>query len=275
MQTNNSPVIAPVVADFAATLITRYRDLAILDAGDGELLHEGMSEGASDDYFEANTGGGIWISHSLHEIEGVRLHASAGSDTVMVYIAQGDTAAAAAEVIAQLCGDDAHLVVAEDEYHYGDSPTECETFLLAIYERFLTSSGLPRLDAEEMLITDRPSAYQRRWLTAFTRTWEKDVSGPARPVLPGAPDRFTEHLGAACNSMLQDDSRGEVLGMARADGFLQVSRLSGDQIAALTPEEATAYEIVIFDGGNSAGDSWKHIFFPSLQVDYFVRDPAN
>ncbi len=43
--------------------------------------------------------------------------------------------------------------------------------LIALYERYLKSQGLPRMSADELLMEDiTPS--QSEWLTAFLTLWE-------------------------------------------------------------------------------------------------------
>ncbi|WP_425520365.1 uridylate kinase [Stenotrophomonas pavanii] len=40
--------------------------------------------------------------------------------------------------------------------------------------------------------------------------------------------------------------------------------------ADLADTDIDAYEMVVFDGGNTGGDSWKHVFFPRQREHYFV-----
>ncbi|MDZ5454928.1 uridylate kinase, partial [Labrys sp. ZIDIC5] len=32
------------------------------------------------------------------------------------------------------------------------------------------------------------------------------------------------------------------------------------------------YEMVLFDGGNTHGDRWKHVFFPAQRLHYFIYE---
>ncbi|MGK6944954.1 uridylate kinase [Pseudomonas aeruginosa] len=32
------------------------------------------------------------------------------------------------------------------------------------------------------------------------------------------------------------------------------------------------YDMVVFDGGNTSGDAWKHVFFPRQREHYFVYE---
>ena len=40
--------------------------------------------------------------------------------------------------------------------------------------------------------------------------------------------------------------------------------------ADLVDTDVDDYEMVIFDGGNTSGDTWKHVFFPRQREHYFV-----
>ena len=40
--------------------------------------------------------------------------------------------------------------------------------------------------------------------------------------------------------------------------------------ADLMDTDVDDYEMVIFDGGNTSGDTWKHVFFPRQREHYFV-----
>lgn len=40
--------------------------------------------------------------------------------------------------------------------------------------------------------------------------------------------------------------------------------------ADLVDADIDDYEMVVFDGGNTSGDTWKHVFFPRQREHYFV-----
>ena len=63
---------------------------------------------------------------------------------------------------------------------------------------------------------------------------------------------FEHQLGACFNAMSQDDAMRHI---ASAD---------------LMDTDVDDYEMVIFDGGNTSGDTWKHVFFPRQREHYFV-----
>jgi hypothetical protein len=80
---------------------------------------------------------------------------------------------------------------------------------------------------------------------------------------------FNQALERCINAMLQDDACGQSFMFERFKAELFVSGLRLD---ALIPEVAQRYEMILFDGGNSAGDRWKHVFFPQLLEHYFVDE---
>jgi hypothetical protein len=120
-------VSADVLADLedaAELLIGRYRGIDDEDV-DGAAVHAVMAEGALEEYFDANTGGWVWISHSVHEgPHGHRLYVSASCDSVGVYLVPAgfdaaeeqaptgrNTAQRMAEHINGLCGEAGHMLV--------------------------------------------------------------------------------------------------------------------------------------------------------------------
>lgn len=40
----------------------------------------------------------------------------------------------------------------------------------------------------------------------------------------------------------------------------------------LVDTDIDRYEMVVFDGGSTSGDGWKHVFFPRQCTHYFVYD---
>ncbi len=97
----------------AQELVTRFRSIADDDDATGERVHGAMAKGASSALFQANTGGGVWLSHTLHRTGSHLLHVCAGEDSVRVYRAAHPTAEACAAAVFALCGEDEHLCVAE------------------------------------------------------------------------------------------------------------------------------------------------------------------
>lgn len=77
------------------------------------------------------------------------------------------------------------------------------------------------------------------------------------------PERsIEEKIGNALDSMLQDDSRGQVFVFRREKGALIPQEVSPD---AVDLENLSQYEMIVVDGGNSAGDLWKQVFFLSSE----------
>jgi hypothetical protein len=72
--------------------------------------------------------------------------------------------------------------------------------------------------------------------------------------------------------MCQDDATGTVVALSRVRGVLVSRQLSRDQILSLHANTGADFEALIFDGGNTAGDAWKHIFLPQERAELFVRD---
>lgn len=83
-----------------------------------------------------------------------------------------------------------------------------------------------------------------------------------------SPARDFEHqLGACVNAMGQDDAIGQILVFERLSGMLHMRHIAS---ADLADTDIDAYEMVVFDGGNTGGDTWKHVFFPRQREHYFV-----
>ena len=77
-------------------------------------------------------------------------------------------------------------------------------------------------------------------------------------LISRAPD-FEHQLGACVNAMSQDDAIGQILVFERTHGTLHMRHIAG---ADLVDTDIDDYEMVVFDGGNTGGDTWKHVFFP-------------
>lgn len=98
----------------AHELIERYKSLMTDPVADVETLHHlGFSKGALTAHLQPNTGGGQWLSHTVHRAGAHLLYLCAGVDSASVYRAPSANAEACAKAIWELCGEDEHLVVAE------------------------------------------------------------------------------------------------------------------------------------------------------------------
>lgn len=80
---------------------------------------------------------------------------------------------------------------------------------------------------------------------------------------------FELQLGACINAMSQDDAIGQTLVFERMSGTLHMRHIS---IADLVETDIGRYEMVVFDGGNTSGDCWKHVFFPRQRTHCFVYE---
>jgi hypothetical protein len=88
----------------------------------------------------------------------------------------------------------------------------------------------------------------------------------------GSPDAlspFQTSLAYCIDSMLQDDARGEVVGLCRNNAQLQMISVNPEEIDVKNLEQ---YEMLIFDGGNSSGDCWKHIFHIKEKQHFFIDE---
>ena len=84
-----------------------------------------------------------------------------------------------------------------------------------------------------------------------------------------ALEAFRHEVAICIDCMLQDDARGETLVFVREDGHLIPKVVSAD---AIDLENLQQYEMILFDGGNSAGDTWKHTFFLKQLQHHFVDE---
>lgn len=82
------------------------------------------------------------------------------------------------------------------------------------------------------------------------------------------PD-FDQQFGACINAMSQDDAVGQTLVLQRHDAELRMHEIAP---LSLLDTDIDHYEMILFDGGNSHGDRWKHVFFPALQAHCFVYE---
>ncbi|VFR23747.1 hypothetical protein ANDA3_1204 [plant metagenome] len=80
------------------------------------------------------------------------------------------------------------------------------------------------------------------------------------------PD-FDRQFGACINAMSQDDAVGQTLVFDRYHGGLRMRPI---EALSLLDSDVQAYEMVLFDGGNTCGDRWKHVFFPRQRVHCFL-----
>lgn len=82
---------------------------------------------------------------------------------------------------------------------------------------------------------------------------------------------YKNRLGVAINSMLSDDSVGNVYVINRVVANLSMEPVNYDDIVNLI-DTHSSYEIIIFDGGNIHGDLWKTVFYPKSGVFHFVDE---
>ncbi|KTB95143.1 uridylate kinase [Pseudomonas syringae ICMP 11293] len=87
-------------------------------------------------------------------------------------------------------------------------------------------------------------------------------------MTPCAQD-FEQHLEACVSAMCQGDAIGQPLVFERDKGKLHMRHIA---TLDLVNTDIDRYEMVVFDGGNTSGDCWKHVFFPRQRTHYFVYD---
>ena len=76
---------------------------------------------------------------------------------------------------------------------------------------------------------------------------------------------FEHQLGACVNAMSQEDAIGQILVFERMSGTLHMRHIAS---ADLVDTDVDDYEMVVFDGGNTSGYTWRHVFFPRKPEDY-------
>lgn len=171
-----------IESGLAAELLQRYQDLAVVDPGSGAVVHDGLCEGAFSDFFDPNTGGHVWVSHTLHRVGDLVLHVSAGSDSVGVYRSlHGASAEMASCALYALCGEDRHLLIAEGDYTFPKNVSERPAAMAAILSRFRQRHGLPDLAPEQLLKTCE-DAKVRAWLGSFLQEREA-LCGSVSPTV--------------------------------------------------------------------------------------------
>lgn len=80
---------------------------------------------------------------------------------------------------------------------------------------------------------------------------------------------YDEHFHACINAMSQDDAVGQTLVFLRDEAKLHMHHIA--TLDLLEPG-TNRYEMVLFDGGNTHGDRWKHVFFPAQLLHFFVYE---
>ena len=81
---------------------------------------------------------------------------------------------------------------------------------------------------------------------------------------------FNDMLTSTIARMTKDDAAGETIVFYRSmKGELLVDKVKPDSIST---DNMLQYEMVLFDGSNSRGEAWKHVFFPYTQQEFFSRE---
>lgn len=80
---------------------------------------------------------------------------------------------------------------------------------------------------------------------------------------------FRHMVGTYVNAMSQDDSRGQVFAFERLHGNLMPTVIDPEDVAL---GDLGRYEMLLFDGGNSSGDSWKQVFHPQTLMAMHVNE---
>lgn len=80
-----------------------------------------------------------------------------------------------------------------------------------------------------------------------------------------------EQIGASLNAMTQEDSRGQVFAFYRENGKLVPKEIDPYSVEL---QKLSDYEMILFDGGNSAGDFWKKVYFLASKEpkSFFFRE---
>lgn len=85
----------------------------------------------------------------------------------------------------------------------------------------------------------------------------------------GVEADFNQQLSACINAMSQDDAVGQTLVFLREAAMLHMRHIDALDLLDACIER---YEMVLFDGGNTHGDRWKHVFFPMQRTHHFVYE---
>lgn len=80
---------------------------------------------------------------------------------------------------------------------------------------------------------------------------------------------FRDSIARCIDCMSQDAACGETWVFTRVDGKLVPQSISAQE---LNINNLNPYEMIMFDGGNTAGDRWKHTFNIKQMTSYFVDE---
>ena len=82
-------------------------------------------------------------------------------------------------------------------------------------------------------------------------------------------DDFGNQIAFCSNAMMQNDAVGQVFVFKREGGKLVMLPVDAED---LDLGDLQQYEMVLFDGGNSHGDRWKHVFYPEQRQHQYVHE---
>lgn len=80
---------------------------------------------------------------------------------------------------------------------------------------------------------------------------------------------FKLSLEMCCDYMQDENAVGGAYVFTRDETGLHMYQVSPE---AIIPELLSQYDLVLFDAGNSFGDSWMHVFHPKQQAHSFVQE---
>lgn len=150
-----------------------------------------------------------------------------------------------------------------DEAHIALSKTELKSNL----EGFVSSSL-----ANGLVTGDSSSRLDQYEVTAHVDEWKADLFPDYKKHTEKAD--FVKAFISACDLMQQNDATGGIIAILPRSG---VTFLAPETLKELLSQEnlyeaICKYEMVLFDGGNIHGDSWKNSFYPRKMIQTFVYE---
>lgn len=99
----------------------------------------------------------------------------------------------------------------------------------------------------------------------MTNDLEAVLPGIGEISRPFGDAEFIALVDFCRDALDQNDGVGELLIFFRKDGRLHMEPIDRVDVADLD-----RCEMILFDGGNTCGDLWKHVFFPRQRRNCFA-----
>lgn len=102
-------------------------------------------------------------------------------------------------------------------------------------------------------------------------TWLSHAEAQRRFIEPESAPAFFQALARFIAEMRREDAKGQAYAMARTDTGLELAPIS---LTTLDSYMTGDLEMLVLDGSNSSGDSWKALFHPKQRLVHVLDENA-